>query len=208
MAKNLVDYIEREAAKSRVSFSRDRGKFMDYLMKYDLKNYFKQDMPKEQRELLRKSLEDKLDYQFDRYDKELGGIVRKTASKGTMGLVVLNDLYTYVSNNPIANATGFAYAMFALKSAAELPALYRYIRKSHDYYGAIKHLLLKPVRYILPIIGPLLESGSFERMVRKRILREVSSEFIKEHGNYINFEEKFREKLKQPIRDATEKVAA
>ncbi len=202
VVKKLTDYLEREVAKTKVSFSDNKDKFRDYLIGYELRDYFGDEVPEEEKDRLRSSLEQKLDSKLDHYHTELEGIVRRTASKGTMGLAILNDLSAYVSNIPILNVTGFGYALFALKTAAEAPALRRYWQKTHDWYGAADlggYMLMKPARYLLPGIGAYLEAGAFERMVRKRVLKEVKAEFIKEHGKYQEFEERLKDKLKQPV---------
>jgi hypothetical protein len=210
----LVDYLKREAAKIKVSFSKDKDDFMDYLVKYNLKDYFIENMPQEERKRLRRSLEDKLESKLGKYSGEMDGIIDKTASNLPMALVIANDIYTYISNNPIANATDFAYSMFLFKTALEAPVIYRYLKKTKDWYGrldVLKHLALKPVRYVLPVIGPALEAGALRRMVRRRVLKEVTSDFIKEHGDYQTFEEKFKEKLSYPIFksiERPEKIAA
>jgi len=192
----LEDYLHNAVGRLRASFSSSRSGFINYLTKYDLKDYFSPDVPEAQRAQFRNSLEKKLDEHLARYDKELNGLGRKIVSKGTMGLAVANDLYAYVSNVPIANVTGLGYALFAIKTLAEIPALYQYAKKSGDWYGAITHLLLKPVRYLIPVIGPALESGAFERMVRKRVMKEVALDFIREHGEY------------QPLKDRVQKHLA
>ena len=82
------------------------------------------------------------------------------------------------------------------------------MKKSHDWYGAIKHYALKPINYLLPLIGPALEAGSFERMVKKRVLKEAKYDFIKDNGDYKTFEEKLKIKLKKPLREVVEPVPA
>ena len=207
----LVDYIKQGAARTKTSFSRDKGKFADYLMTHELKNYFSDDVPEDQRVKLKGELEARIDTAMAKYDKELHGFARKAGSKGTMGLAVANDIYAYVSNVPIANVTGLGYALFAIKTAVELPAMYRYLKKSHDWYGALKHNLLKPARYLLPVFGAALESGAFERMVRKTVMKEAKHSFIKDFGDYVGFEDQIKNKLKQPLKVALgppEKIAA
>ncbi len=197
--KNLVDYVEREVNKTKATFSGSRESIGGYIAKYELKDYFGDKVPEEEKARLRSSLEEKLNEKLTKYRDELDGIARKTASKGTMGLAIVNDISAYVTNVPILNVTGFGYSLFALKTIAEAPALRRYWKKSHDWYGMGEHLLLKPIRYLLPVIGGYLEAGAFERMVRKRIINEVKADFIKEHGDYQSFEDRFRKQLKRPI---------
>lgn len=196
----LVDYLSKAVARTRASFSGNRDKMVGYLMKYELPTYFN-DLPADKRAGLQGALEQRVDAALTKYDKELGGILRKGVSKGSMGLAIANDVYAYISNAPLQNITGLGYALFGIKTAAEIPALYRYLKKSHDWYGAISHMVLKPLRYLIPIVGPALESGAFERMVRKRVMNEAKSEFIKEYGNYVPFEDHLKEQLKVPASD-------
>ena len=195
----IEDYISKAAARTKTSFSKDKGKWIDYLMKYDLKNYFSENVPEEKKVMLKGALERIVDDTSDKYKRQLGGLVKKTAAKGTMGLAVANDIYAYISNAPIANVTGLGYALFGIKTAAELPAVYRYLKKSHDWYGALKHFALKPLRYLIPVVGPALESGAFERMVRKKVIKEAKTNFLKEFGKYVPVTEIVKEKLGTPV---------
>ncbi|MFA5992626.1 MAG: hypothetical protein WC796_02900 [Candidatus Pacearchaeota archaeon] len=203
----IEDYLSSAVSKSKASFSSDRGKWVNYLVDHELGNYFS-GASDEERQKMRNGLERIVDTTAEKYHDELGGIARKGVSKGTMGLAVLNDLYAYVSNVPIANVTGLGYALFALKTAAEVPALYRYLKKSGDWYGEAEHLALKPLRYLLPVIGPALESGAFERMVRRNIMNEARLGFIKEFGNYVSIEDRVKERLKTSVSDAAGVKAA
>lgn len=197
----LVDIVEKAAASTRVHFSSDKDKWKNYLVKYDLKDYFPDDLSENERKRREGILEKKLYGVSEDYKKEIGGLGRKAASKGTMGLAVVNDIYSYVSSVPFSNVSTLAYALFGIKTLTEIPAAIRYLRKSHDWYGEIKHFALKPVRYLIPIVGPALESGAFDRMVNKRIRKEVKREFIREVGNYVPLEERVKQKLKKPLRD-------
>ncbi|MBX4196252.1 hypothetical protein KW805_01550 [Candidatus Pacearchaeota archaeon] len=199
---SLVDYVSKAASRTRASFTSDRPRMLDYLKQHELKSYFAADVPEEDKQRMESALERKLDEHLARYDRELDGIGRKVSSKGSMALAVANDVFAYASNSPLANVTGLGYALFAIKSIAELPALYSYVKKSHDWYGALTHLALKPVRYVLPVVGPALESGSFERMVRKNVMNETKLDFIKDYGNYVPLEEKMHKTLKLPLNDS------
>ena len=148
----LTDYLYQAADRMKLNFDFNRDSITDYLMKYSLKDYFA-DVGKDEKALLKKDLERKVEESLGKFDGELRGLARKTATRGTMGLAMMNDLYAYISNVPIANVTGLGYALFGLKSAVEVPAMYRYLKKSHDWYGALKHYALKPINYLIPVIG-------------------------------------------------------
>ncbi len=197
----LIDYLNDAAENLKVKTPAIKEDISDYLIRKDLKKYFSENTPEGKKAKLKGDLEKRVENAIDKYQNELKGFARKTATRGSMGLALLNDLSGYLTNVPFANVSGFAYALFALKTAAELPALYRYMKKSHDWYGATKHIALKPVNYLIPIIGPALEAGSFERMVKKRVISEAKYGFIKEHGEYDSFEDKIKERLKTPIKD-------
>lgn len=200
---NLTDILAKPVAKWKTTFSKKPEKMVSYLARYELKDYFQQEVPEGKRHELRESLEEKVGSTLKKYDKELGLSPRKGLSKAAMGLATINDLYAYVSNVPLANVTGLGYALFAIKTVTEIPAMWRYVTKAQTWYGATgditRHLLLKPLRYLLPVVGPMLESGAFERMVRRRVLKEVKYDFIKEHGNYKNFADKLKQAAKQPV---------
>ena len=201
----LIDYLNDAAENLKVKTPAIKEDVSDYLIRKDLKKYFSDDIPEGEKEKLRGDLEKRLENTIEKYQDELKGFARKTATRGSMGIALINDLSGYLTNVPFANVSGFAYALFALKTAAELPALYRYMKKSHDWYGATKHIALKPVNYLIPIIGPALEAGSFERMIKKKVISEAKYGFIKEHGDYVSFEEKIKEKLKTPIKEVLDK---
>ncbi len=199
---NLEDYLSGAIERVKTSFSSDQRKMVDYLTKYELKDYFSSNASPEQKERLRSALEKKLQNNLAHYEKELNGLGRKVVSKGSMALGVANDLYAYVSNVPIMNVTGLGYALFGIKTLAEIPAFYRYVKKSGDWYGALTHILMKPVRYLIPVLGPALESGSFERMVRKRVMKETALDFIRDFGEYKPLKERVSEHLKTKVGDA------
>lgn len=197
--ENIVSKAKDRAKLQFLPASRERMR--DYIGRYDLKKYFGDDVSEEDKEKFRRGLEDITNKTMDKYSTEFEGTFRKAAAKGTMGLAFLNDLYAYASQVPLANVTGLGYILFAAKSIAEIPALWRYVRKSGDMYGAIKHVLLKPIRYLIPIAGAALESGSFDRMVKKGVRKEIVREFAKRYGEYVPVEERLRKKLKEPLRD-------
>ncbi len=204
----LTDYLNTAAENLKLKISSTKEGMTDYLVRRDLKKYFSDDVPEEEKRRLRADLEKKVEITLEKFYGELKGLARKTATRGTMGLALINDLSGYLTNVPFANVSGLAYTLFALKTAVELPAMYRYMKKSHDWYGAIKHYALKPINYLLPLIGPALEAGSFERMVKKRVLKEAKYDFIKDNGDYKTFEEKLKIKLKKPLREVVEPVPA
>lgn len=179
----------------------------DYLERTKLNGYF-ESASGEERMRLRGRLENILTTKSAKYDQHLEGLARRVTSKASMYGAVANDVYAFVSNAPLANISGLGYALFAAKSIAELPALAKYAWKSHDWYGAGVHLALKPVRYLIPIVGPLIEAGAFNRMVRRRIQNEAVGEFIKEFGDYKPLEERVSYALKVPIANVSEPYRA
>jgi len=195
IVKKAVDYVKLQFLPA------SRERMVDYITNYDLKKYFGEDISEDEKERFKKGLEDISNRTMDRYSTELGGVFRKAASKGIMGLAVFNDLYAYVSKVPIDNVTALGYFLFVAKSIAEVPALWRYVNKSGDWYGAISHVLLKPVRYLIPIAGAALESGAFERMVKKGTRKEIVREFVRRYGDYVPIEDRLRDKLKEPLKD-------
>ncbi len=200
----LEDKLSGAVEQARKAISGKKAKTVDYLITRKLSDYFPEDLSPEEKDRRRSYLETAVSEEVDRYSDELGGVVRKGFSKGSMGLAIINDLSAYVSNVPIANVTGLGYALFAAKTIGELPAMRRYLQKSHDWYGAGMHYLMKPLNYFLPVIGGYLESGAFERMVSGHINREVKNRFIKEFGNYETDEQRIQENLKLPLREVVE----
>jgi len=107
-----------------------------------------------------------------KYSPFLHNWVRVLASDVPMMLVVVNDVYGYASRVPLLNVTGVGYALFVVKTVVELPWLVRYVVRSHDFLWSALFVLLKPVRFVIPVIGPILEAHAFGRMVRRRMLAE------------------------------------
>jgi len=197
-----MSWLEKAVSGVRTSMSSNQDKTVNYLMKYELKHYFSKDVPEEEREKRKSALEKKVGASFGRYGDEVGGLARKGATRTSMGLAIINDVSAYVSKVPIANVTGLGYALFAVKSVAEMPAMYRYMKKSHDWYGALKHYVMKPINYLIPVLGGAIEAGSFERMVRTRARKEARDEFIKEFGKYEAFDDRLKSKMKQSVGDS------
>jgi ABC-type dipeptide/oligopeptide/nickel transport system permease component len=120
-----------------------------------------------------------------------------------MGVESANSLYSLLSSTaPLYNSGALSLILFGVKTIAEIPSLYRYIKKSKDWYGAAKMLLTRPIRYITPVLGPMLEAGAFERMVRNRIISETRAEFIKKFGEYQSNEDYVKGKMKMPLSEA------
>jgi len=201
----LEKYLSSAVSRIKASFSSDRKKWADYLEKYELKDYFSPDLSDEQRDELRGKLEKIVQAKTKDYDKILGNTLRKVSTSTTMGVEIANDIYSFVSNTvPLYNSMALRGLLFGLKSVAEIPDLYRYIKKSGDWYGALKFIALKPVNYLIPILGEALEAGAFDRMVRKGIMKEAKYEFIKENGEYAKPALVVKSRLKKPLRDAVE----
>jgi hypothetical protein len=195
------------AARAALGADGNTGHMADYLQRGPLHSYFA-GVSDERKTELRGELEDILESKSAKYDQDLEGLGRRVSSEASMGLAVANDVYAFVSNAPLANITGLGYALGAIKTVAELPALARYVRHSHDWYGAGLLLALKPVRYILPIIGPALEAGAFNRMVRRRIEHEAASEFVSRIGKYQPLAQKVSYALSAPLDQVSEPYQA
>jgi len=169
-----------------------------YLRDRKLKTYF-QNLPEEERRERESLLTRYVGESVQKYDSDLHG-TRKLISKSTMAAAVVNDIYSLISKAPFANFSAVSYVLFGAKTLFELPAMRRYLKKSHDWYGAALWALMKPVNYILPIIGPMIESGSFDRMVKRRVMYEAQNRFLEHIGAYSE-KVKARKALKTPIRE-------
>ncbi len=194
----LEKYLTKAIAETRASFSSNKEKWADYLTKYELKEYF-EGVSEEQKKKLRGTLEKKLEEAKEKFDSELRGIGRKITSKGSMGAMLGADVLSYFTNVGLNTIGNVMYPLYLVKTLSEIPALYKYFKKTKDWYGALKHMLLKPVRMVLPFLGAAFEAGSFDRMVRKRIIKEAKYSFLKDIGKYIPITEKIKEKLKKPV---------
>lgn len=200
----LVDYLSGAVEKTKVAITKNKAGAVDYLMNHELKDYFHKDLPEEERARLKSSLEEIVNASMTKYDDELGGISRKVGTRGSMALNIANQLYGYVSKVPVSNVIGLSNALYAGKTIWEIPAMYRYLKKSKDWYGALGHYAMKPLIWLLPVLGPAIESGSFERMVMRGVLKDAKYNFIKKHGEYEAFEDRMQKTLKMPIQDISE----
>lgn len=194
LAKVKTDFLPASKARTR-----------DYVEKYELKDYFKDDVPQEYRDKFSKGLDRITDEVTDKYASELRSLVRTPIGKTTMALAVANHLRYYADVVPAGNVARLVFDLFTAKTIAEVPALYRYFKKAETWYGGLydvaKHLVLKPVRYLLPVIGPMLESGAFERMVKRRVRKEVVRRFAESYGKYEPLEERLAQRVKEPLRE-------
>ena len=196
----LIDLMKGSLDKTRASISRDPGKTVDYLVDYKLRDYFSDDVPEKERATRRAALERMVGSRFDEAGEILGGAVRKIGSKGAMGAAIANQLYWYASATvPLAGVTAAVTGLFGAKTAVEAPALKRYWDKTHDLYGVGEILLMKPLNYLLPIVGPMAESGHMERVVRSHAGKSAALDFIKAYGKYEPLEERVDAELKSPI---------
>ncbi len=194
--------LEKIIAKLKTDFLPTSKKSLaDYVRNYELSNYFKEDVREDYRIKFNKDLSEITDEVTERYSSELFGWVRSPVGKGSMALAIANDISAYSTNVPFDNVTALGYVLFAAKTIAELPALKRYVEKSHNWYGAINHIILKPLRYLIPIVGPALESGAFERMVKRTVRKEIARKFIERNGDYESIQDRLKEKLSQPLKE-------
>lgn len=198
--------LEKMLAKVKTDFlPASKARIKDYVSKYELESYFNDSVPKEYKDRFSQGLDRITEEVTDKYATELRSLVRTPVGKGAMALTVANDLSAYVSTVPFENVSYLGAVGFAVKTFAEVPALYRYFKKSQTWYGGLydiaKHLVLKPARYLLPVIGPALESGAFERMVKRRVRKEVVRKFAEAYGKYEPLNERITQKMKEPLRE-------
>src|SRR3989344_6784391 len=201
--------LEKFLSKVKVDFlPTNRKRLEEYVQQYELKDYFSSDVDPKYQENFRLGLERITNDVVCKYDSELRSLIRTPVAKGTMALAVLNDLAAYVTATPFSGVAKFGFDLFLGKTATEIAAMRRYTNKSGDYGAYGRHLLLKVPRYLLPIIGPALESGAFERMVKRRIRKEITLRFREQYGTPL--EDRLNNKMRESLRDNAyvEKVAA
>lgn len=168
-------------------------------LKKDLRNYF-ENVDDAERAKRYGKLEAYVDEEIAKYDENLKGLARKIVGRGSMGTAFANDIYSLYSKAPFMNFSAASYVLFGAKTLGEIPAVYKYMKKSHDWYGLLKFALMKPINYLIPIIGPAIESGSFERMVKDRARYEAKERFLKMVGAETG-KEKMKRVAKKPLRE-------
>ncbi|PIN89205.1 hypothetical protein COU57_06375 [Candidatus Pacearchaeota archaeon CG10_big_fil_rev_8_21_14_0_10_32_14] len=149
-------------------------------LRKDLGSYF-ENLSEKEKQIRVSKLEEYVDSSIQKYDTELHGI-RKVVTKPAMAAAFANDIYSLVSKAPFSNFSAASYILFGAKTLAEIPAVYRYMKKSGDWYGSLKWALMKPIDYLIPVIGPAIENGLFERIVKKRVMYEAKNRFLKNVG--------------------------
>ncbi len=165
---------------------------------HQLRKYF-DGQPEERRVELRQSLEHYVNEGLEKYKKELQGLLRKTGTRGLMGGALANDFMALLSGVSIAGALGIRALLFTGKLFLETPALYRYMKKSRDFYGLAKYLLIKPVAYMVPFIGPIIETGSLERLAEGGVRRYALGGFFKRIGKYKSVDQRFGESTRESV---------
>ena len=173
-------------------------------LRSDLKGHFN-NLDDAERVRREGKLESYVDGAIAKYDESLAGLGRKITGRGSMGTAFVNDIYSMYSKAPFANFSAASYVLFGVKTLAELPAVYKYMKKSHDWYGLLKFAIMKPINYVIPIIGPAIESGSFDRMVKNRARYEAKERFLEMVGAETN-KEKIKKVVRRPLREALDSL--
>lgn len=173
-------------------------------LKKDLRTHF-EGVDEVERARRYSKLEAYVDGAIAKYDDNLKGIGRKIVGRGSMGTAFANDIYSLYSKAPFMNFSAASYVLFGAKTLAEVPAVVRYMAKSHDWYGLLKFAVMKPINYLIPILGPAIESGSFERMVKTRARYEAKDRFLEMVGAETG-KEKMKRIVKKPFRDLVDSV--
>jgi hypothetical protein len=120
---------------------------------------------------------------------------KKALGKPAGILALANDIYGYIRGIPFPYIIGTKFLLQGFKTLTEIPAIYHYLKESKDVYGVLKYMIMKPISYILPVVGPALDMGVFERMVKHRIAQEAKRNFLKKIGKYESLEEKIKPSL-------------
>ena len=190
---SLEKKLDEAISNSLLNLSSTERKVFESLEK-KLGNYLKGENEERYRELL--EYEVKLACQ--KYQQVLKDWKRSLGKAGGV-LAIANDIYCYIRKIPFQYLTGVKFLLLGFKTLTELPAFYHYLKESKDVYGILKYMIMKPLYYIIPVIGPALDVGAFERMVNYRIALEAKKNFLKRIGKYENLEEKLKEKLSSAL---------
>ena len=182
---DLTDIVKTEFGKVKNFLFTPKGKIemMDYLANVELKQQFAA-MPEEKRKELYSRLEQHVDASMKKYSVQMDSWYQKAANVGGITTAIVDAYETLLSKIPL---TGQQYLplhklMVMLKTVAEVPYMYSYLKESKDWIGILKWLGMKPVELILPIIGPLMGTGWTEKIVRQRIMYEAKQNFLKDIG--------------------------
>jgi len=109
------------------------------------------------------------------------GMLRQVVTKTAMGLAFATDLYLTLSFSPTLpffHGSSITYVLFSIKCITETPSLIRYLVLSRDWYNLGQWILLKPINFSVPVVGPLFEAGVFERIVKQRSVYDAKRMFL------------------------------
>jgi hypothetical protein len=173
------------------------GKLEQYITKKvrgDLSHYFK-NITDPAREKLESTLMYSVGKSVQKYRDMIKDWKLKVANPLGLGVIV-NDIYGFAAGIPVGDILGTKFLLQGAKTLFELPGLYNYFKKEHDLYGVIKYALMKPVGYLLPVVGPFLERNYLKKMFKNRAVKYAKKMFLKSIGQY----ESVLDKLKKRVR--------
>lgn len=193
--------VHRAITKAREYISGPNRDGMIARLKEDLRPYLT-NISDEERGRRYGQLEAYLDASVAKYDTELHGI-RKAATVPAGAAAFLNDVYSLVSRAPFENFAAGSYVFMGAKALAQVPAVYRYLKKTHDWYGALgaaEWAGFKTLGFLVPVIGPLLDTGRFEKIVKRRVMYEARNKFLAAIGKETETD-KIKRHLKHKVGD-------
>lgn len=192
----LEDLITSTMATTRAKLSGAERRITDTLREGTLKGYFRDEDPR--REQYERLLEQCVAQSAAKYRNTLKGASRKSAKIAGV-LTGLFDAYELASTYPIPAAyAGPLHAGLSLtKTILEVPALARYVSVSHDVGGAAKWIGYRALDLAVPLLGPIIGHNALERIVRSRIAKEATREFLTTIGRYQPLDELIEARVRE-----------
>lgn len=166
---------------SKVQDMRDYA-IRNYLTAEQRERLFKGKSEEEIRRLY-STLEDKIHRRLEEHKDILDRFTVKLG-KYTGLATLLYDAYNFYRGTPFSQFWYGKIALLGAKAALELPAMYLYLKDSHDFYGALEWLGGKVVAGLLPVLGPMFETNSMARIVKKHVIKDAIDDFVKEEKVY------------------------
>lgn len=159
----------------------------DYALSHYLNNETKRKLfegkSEEEMQKIYYGLESKIRDRLSYHQRHLDKLSLKTGKFAGLATLI-NDVYHFYAGTPFSDFGLVKYALVGAKAILELPVMYSYMKDTGDMYGAVEWLGTKTLSAVIPILGPALDLNVAQRVIKKRVIREGVTDFLKEHGLY------------------------
>lgn len=174
--KGVKDYfIVPKKAESMAKYA------LDHYLDSQTKETIFGDKTEEEKKLLYTGLRDKMQIKLMDYMTSLDNMSFKLSKSAGLAALV-SDTFHMVDITPFDRFGSYLGAVLAVKAIAEMPKMYKYMVKSGDFYGLMEWAGMKAVAWFLPVIGPMADLNSAQRIIKKGIIKQGLNDFLSDQG--------------------------